>query len=137
MNTLHLFTHSFPKVASAPDGAEACSLDIEAAYRTTPVLPAHKRAMAVTHRGKFFVEHCVTFGVASAHGLQGEIADGTIAIWEKKDVGPIAKWVDDIVALRLPSARGSFTSAFSDHLFEYDRATALQRIAHLGPVAQV
>jgi hypothetical protein len=32
--------------------------------------------MAVTHWGKFFVENCVTFGVASAHGLQGKIADG-------------------------------------------------------------
>lgn len=120
------------KVATAPDGAEACSLDIEAAYRTTPVLPSHKRAMAVTHRGKFFVEHCVTFGVASAHGLQGEIADGTIAIWKKKGVGPFAKWVDDIVTLRFPSPAGAFASSFSHHMFDYDRSSALARIAHLG-----
>lgn len=116
----------------APVGAEACGLDIEAAYRTTPVFPDHKRAMVVTHRGKFWIEHCVTFGVASAHALQGEIADGTIAIWKKKDVGPFAKWVDDIVMFRFPSSDGAFSSTFSNHLFSYDRTSALARIRSLN-----
>lgn len=119
------------QVSTAPTGAEACGLDIEAAYRTTPVFPDHKRAMVVTHRNKFWIEHCVTFGVASAHALQGEIADGTIAIWKKKGVGPFAKWVDDIVMFRFPSLDGTFTSASSDHTFLYDRASALARIASL------
>lgn len=106
-------------------------MDIEAAYRTTPVFPDHKRAMVVTHRDKFWIEHCVTFGVASAHALQGEIADGTIAIWKKKDVGPFAKWVDDIVMFRSPSLNGIFASISSDHHFRYDRASALDRISSL------
>lgn len=119
------------QVSTAPVGAEACGLDIEAAYQTTLVFQEHKRAMVVTHCGSFWIEHCVTFGVSSAHALQGEITNGTIAIWKKKDVGPFAKWVDDIIMFRFPSSKGTCTSTFSKHHFSYDHTSALACVASL------
>lgn len=113
-------------------GSEACALDIEAAYRTVPVRPEHKRVMVVMHHNVFWVEHCVTFGLRSAHGLQGEIADCALDIWRSKGVGPFNKWVDDINGFRFPSENGSFPSPHSSFLFDYDRASALKLIEHLN-----
>jgi hypothetical protein len=104
-------------------------LDIEAAYRTIPCFPSHKCYLIVYHDGKLYIDHNIPFGLSSATGLQGEVADATIEIWRELDVKPSKKWVDDINIFRLPSPDGTFPG-ISDgefYLYRYD----LAHIKHL------
>ncbi|KAJ2935338.1 hypothetical protein H1R20_g1756, partial [Candolleomyces eurysporus] len=80
-------------VAIAPPGAQACTLDIEGAYRTIPVRPDHKRFLIIKHKGLFYLNHDVPFGLRNASGLQGEVADAIVDIWHSLGVGPVIKWV--------------------------------------------
>jgi hypothetical protein len=81
-------TNSHSQVSSAPPGAQAATLDVEGAYCTIPVKPNHKRYIVVHFEGLFYLDHNVPFGLTSASGLQGEVADATIDIWEYHEVSP-------------------------------------------------
>jgi hypothetical protein len=63
-------------------------LDVEGAYCTIPMKPDHKQYPIVHFDGLFYMNHNVPFGLASASGLQGEVADATIDIWEHHKVSP-------------------------------------------------
>lgn len=52
------------------------------------------------------MDHNVLFGLAMSSGMQGEVADATIDIWEKVGIGPAVKWVDDFVLFRFPVSSG-------------------------------
>jgi len=58
-------------VASAPPGTQAATLDIEAAYRTIPVWPHHKRFLVVEVDGQLFIDHVFLFGLATAGVFKG------------------------------------------------------------------
>jgi len=88
------------QVQDAPPGAQFATLDIEAAYRGILCLPAHKPYLIVYHDGKLYIDHNIPFGLASAAGLQGEVADATVAIWRELNVKPSKKWVDDVSIFR-------------------------------------
>lgn len=51
--------------------------------------------------GRFFIDHCLPFGLAPAGGLWGLIADAIVAILLAHGIGPTFKWVDDFLFFRL------------------------------------
>ncbi|CAA7271031.1 unnamed protein product [Cyclocybe aegerita] len=92
-------------VSEAPVGTQACTLDIEGAYRTIPVWPNDKRYLIVQFE---------------ASGLQGEVADAIVDIWHALNVGPVIKWVDDFNVFRHPSSGGPFLDVSAATLYRYD-----------------
>lgn len=134
LHTSSLFfgSYSHCQVATAPYGSQAATLDVEGAYRTIPVWPDHKRFLAIHFDEKFFQEHDVPFGLASASGLQGEVADATQDIWQAVEVKAI-KWVDDFDLFRFPAISGKYSSEEFPHLrYSYDMNFAKFIIAPLG-----
>lgn len=107
-------------IAWAPPGTQAASLDIEAAYCGIPILPDHKRFLVVMFNDQLFLDHVLPFGLSPASGLQGEVADAVIDIWDALYIGPSIKWVDDFNIFRSPSASGSFLGICDDEVYRYD-----------------
>jgi len=101
-------TNPLSQVASAPLGTQAATLDIEAAYRTVPVWPPHKCFLAVAVGDKIFIDHVFPFGLTTAGGVQGSVADPTVDILHSPELGPIKKWVDDHTFFRF-ACRGGET----------------------------
>jgi len=106
---------SFPcslKVLNSPPGTQGAVSDVAKAYRTIPVLPEHKRLIVFSHHNLFFIDHCLPFGLSTAAGMQGKVADAMIAILRAHGI-PSIKWIDDNVHIREPIQRRP------DGVFEY------------------
>lgn len=120
-------------IARSPPGTQAASLDIEAAYRA-PILPDHKCFLVVMFDDELFLDHVLPFGLSPASGLQGEVADAIIDIWDAILIGPSIKWVDDFNLFRSPSPSGRFLGICDGEVYryDYDLDHAKQVISHLG-----
>lgn len=99
-----------------------------------PVKPDHKRFLVVRFEDVFYIDHNVPFGLASAAGLQGEIADATIDIWKHHKVTPAVKWVDDFNVFRFPSSHGLYLGISNGvhYCYDYDLTSIKDVIAPLG-----
>ena len=94
----------FCQIATAPPGAQAATLDIDAAFRNIPILPAHKPYIVIQGReGEFFIDHVCPFGISSGPGVQGEVMDAVVDILERHNIKPSEKWVDDLFNARFPT----------------------------------
>ncbi|RDB20394.1 hypothetical protein Hypma_012506 [Hypsizygus marmoreus] len=89
-------------IANAPAGAQAATLDVEAAFRTIPVWPPHKAYTVVSFKNLFWLDQNCPFGCCSSGGNHGEIADATVDIWDAMDVHPVVKWVDNFTVFHFP-----------------------------------
>lgn len=118
------------QVRDAPPGAQACTLDVKGAYCMVPVLLEHKWYLVLHFKGRFYLDHDVPFGLQSASGLQGEIADATVNLWRSLGVYPIVKWVDNFVVFRFHSMGSPFSS--DGISFDYDLSAIKQAVAPLG-----
>ena len=139
-----MFPYSFPaftcstlpssQIARAPPGTQAASLDIEATYRGIPILPDHKRFLVVMFEDSLFLDHVLPFGLTPASGLQGEVADAIVDIWDALHVGPTLKWVDDFNLFRSPSPQGQFLGICEGKVYHYnyDLEHVKALISHLG-----
>ena len=80
------------------------------------------------------MDHDVPFGLASASGLQGEVADATVDIWEHHDISPAVKWVDDFSVFRFPKTDGLFHDISNGvrYAYGYDLTSIKLVIAPLG-----
>ena len=109
-------------------------LDMEGAYRTIPIKPDHKRYLIVHFDGLFYIDHDVLFGLTSASGLQGEVADATVDIWKHHDISPAVKWVDDFNVFCFPKADGTFHSISNGvkYMYGYNLTSIKLVIAPLG-----
>jgi hypothetical protein len=108
-------------------------MDVEGAYRTIPVKPDHKRFVIARFRNDYYIDHNVPFGICSAHGLQGEVADATVDILYSLGIHPIIKWVDDFNLFRFPSDSGTFSaSEFPNLRYNYDLPHIKNLIAPLN-----
>ena len=124
--------HAVLQVATAPYGSQAATLDVEGAYRTIPVWPDQKRFLIIHFKDEFFSDHNVPFGLASASGLQGEVANATQDIWQAVDIKSI-KWVDDFDLFRFPTESSPYSSnEFPGLRYSYDLDFAKFIIAPLG-----
>lgn len=108
----------------------AASLDIEAAYRTIPCAPEHKRFIVIFFDGRFYLDHNLPFGIASVAGLQGEVASATLRIWRALDVHPAKKWVDNISIFRFPSACGQYLGISCGEVYRYEYGLTLAHIKY-------
>jgi hypothetical protein len=93
------------------------SADIASAYRTCPIAPEHKPWLVSSTRHpqtreiEFWADHCCPFGMASAHGILGAVANATCDIIEAKALVTGAevsatKWVDDFAFTQSPTGGG-------------------------------
>jgi len=104
------FDKTAAMILSLPEGCEAATFDISAAYRLTPVAPDQQWVLCLFWEDKVHVDRAVAFGLASSAGVFGSVADMLVAIYEaSKKFGPMVKWVDDFFVTRLPHQR--FTEA--------------------------
>lgn len=90
-------------ILDLPPGCEAATFDISAAYRITPTRPDQQHCLCIYWNGKVYVDRVVMFGLTSSAGVFGSIADMLVAIYEAAGFGIIRKWVNDLLAIRLPS----------------------------------
>src|SRR5882672_11862676 len=81
---------------------QAASLDVEKAYRNSPILPAHKRYLCVYWKGSVYVQHVAVKGLATAGGIQGCVADATLDLLKFHKLEPAVKWVDNFIFFRFP-----------------------------------
>ncbi|OJT05120.1 hypothetical protein TRAPUB_4081 [Trametes pubescens] len=85
-----------------PPGSQGAVRDISEAYRQMPLHPSQWPGTVVRlGEDSFAVDPCASFGVASHAGAYGYLGDAFADILRFHGIGPIAKWVDDSVFLRI------------------------------------
>jgi hypothetical protein len=104
--------------------AQGATMDVDAAFRRCPVRPDQQKYFVIQWRGKFYIDHCVAFGGASACGVFGRVADAFAAICRRRGYGPLLKWVDDFAFIR--EAQGTSSSTGHPQFsYELDEIVAL------------
>ena len=93
-------------IARLPPGSQASIRDVAEAYRTIPVAPAQWPGLVVRLQAEdqFTVNTCNNFGLTSAGGVYGSLADAGADVFRGKGMGPLAKWVDDHIFFRIRRA---------------------------------
>ena len=91
-------------IARLPPGSQASVRDVAEAYRTIPAHPSQWPGLVIRLQAEdqFAVNTCNNFGLASAGGVFGLVADAEADIFRGNGLGPLAKWVDDHIFFRIP-----------------------------------
>ena len=91
-------------ITCLPPGSQASIRDVAEAYRTIPVKPNQWPGLIIRLQAddQFAVNVCNNFGLTSARGVYGMLADAGADIFRGHGMGPLAKWVDDHVFFRVP-----------------------------------
>ena len=86
-----------------PPGSQASVRDVSEAYRTIPVAPTQWPGLVIRLQAEdqFAVNVCNNFGLTSAGGVYGMVADAGADLFRACGVGPLAKWVDDHIFFRV------------------------------------
>jgi len=79
------------------------TLDMIQAYRNSPIIPAHKKYLAVCWQDGIYVQHNTIEGLSSEGRIQGTPADTCIEILCTNKITPVFKWVDNFVIFRSQS----------------------------------
>ena len=87
-----------------PPGSQASIRDISEAYRT---IPAHYQqwpglVVRLREENSFAANINNNFGLTSAGGAHGHLADAGCDIIRANGIGPLSKWVDDHIFFRIP-----------------------------------
>ena len=90
-------------ISNLPPGSQASIRDVAEAYRTIPVKASQWPGLVIRLQGtdQFAINTCNNFGLTSAGGMYGELADAGADIFRKEGIGPISKWVDDHIFFRI------------------------------------
>src|SRR5882724_10380406 len=107
---------------TCPPNTKAATLDMVQAYRNSPIIPEHKKYLAVCWWDEIYIQHNAVEGLSSVGGIQGMPANACIEILHANDIGPIFKWVDDFVIFRLPS---KCHLPLIGHTYDYDLACVM------------
>lgn len=89
-------------IARLPAGSQAAVRDVKEAYRTVPL--HHSQWPGIVIRlgeDSFAVDTCDCFGLAAGAGVYGRIADTGAMLLRRQGMGPISKWVDDHIFIRI------------------------------------
>lgn len=87
-----------------PPGSQASTRDVSDAYRTVPLHPSQWPALVVKlGHDSFAINTQNSFGLASAGGVWGLVADFLGDLFRSQGIGPLSKWVDDYIFFRIPS----------------------------------
>lgn len=90
-------------INSLPPGSQVSTRDVADAYRIIPLHPSQWPGLVVrldSHR--FAINTQNSFGLASAGGVWGFVADFLADLFRAQGLGPISKWVDDFIFFRIP-----------------------------------
>ncbi|KAL7277636.1 hypothetical protein ACG7TL_008563 [Trametes sanguinea] len=74
---------------------------IDHEFATGRYIGPFSRTVVRLEDDQFAVDTCAAFGVGSHAGLYGSLADACTDIMRARGLGPMAKWVDDTVFLRI------------------------------------
>ena len=87
-----------------PPGSQASIRDVSEAYRTIPVHHKQWPGLVVRLKGEdnFVANINNSFGLTSAGGAHGMLADAGTDIMRASGIGPVSKWVDDHIFFRIP-----------------------------------
>ena len=87
-----------------PPGSQASIRDVAEAHRTIPVRYDQWPGLVVRLREEdsFAANICNNFGLTSAGGTHGLLADAGTDIFRANGIGPLSKWVDDHIFFRIP-----------------------------------
>jgi hypothetical protein len=98
-----------------PPGSQASVHDMAEAYRTIPARPSQWPGLVIRLQGEdqYAVNVCNNFGLTSAGGVYGAVADAGADIFQGNRMGPLAKWVDDHIFFRVP--RKHLSTYNADH----------------------
>src|SRR5882724_7010390 len=88
---------------TCPPYTEAATLDMVQAYRNSPIIPEHKRYLAVCWKDEIYIQHNAVKGLSPAGSIQGVPTNAFIEILCTNNISPVFKWVDDFVIFRSPS----------------------------------
>lgn len=90
-------------IQQLPPGSEAATRDVKEAYRTVPLAPSQWPGMVVklSDEDSYAIDTQNAFGLASGAGIYGLVADAGMDIMRAKGLGPISKWVDDHLFIRI------------------------------------
>src|SRR5882724_8872987 len=102
---------------SCAPGTQAVTLDMVQAYRNSPIIPTHKKYLAVSWQDSIYMQHNTIKGLSSAGGIQGAPADACIEILHANNISPILKWVDDFIIFQSPSASSLSVDGYT---FDYN-----------------
>src|SRR5882724_1124479 len=83
-------------------GTQSACMDIKAVFRNSPIYPLHQPFCVIWWDSAFFVDHVFLFGLATAPGVQGCVADATVDLLEFWGVAPVFKWVDNFSFMHEP-----------------------------------
>ena len=92
-------------IRSLPQGSQAAVRDIAEAYRIIPLHESQWAGVAVrisNHPEQYALNTCNSFRCATAGGLFGMFGDALADLLRAKGIGPILKWVDDFLFVRIP-----------------------------------
>ena len=91
-------------IAHLPPGSQASVRDVVEAYRTIPVIPAQWPGLVIHLQGEdqYAINVCNDFGLTSAGGIYGMLADAGADIFCSNSIGPLSKWVDNHIFFRIP-----------------------------------
>ena len=117
------------KLAGCPPHTEAASLDIAKAYCNSPISPAHKKYLCVYWKDCVYVQHVAVEGLATAGGIQGTMADATVALLKFHAIEPTIKWVDDFIFFWSPCKPVVWPTP---PVFHYDLSSIRNIIEPLG-----
>lgn len=92
-------------VCFLPPGSQACVRDVKEAYRTIPLHPTQWPGTVVRlgfrDEDEFALDTNECFGISSHAGDYGRKGDGANEIMRSKGIGPVTKWVDDNIFVRV------------------------------------
>ena len=100
---------TFPIVAlvlsSLPPGSQGAVRDVAEAYRTIPLHPSQWHTLVVClSESEFVVDSATCFGFGPSGGLYGKIGNVGTDIMRTSGIGPILRWVNDHLFIRIPSS---------------------------------
>jgi len=132
---VHLFSSDIDtcvKVASAPIGTQAASLDIEWVYHNSPITPKHKSYLAVSWNDDIYIGNCAVEGLATMEGIHSCPADALLDILHYHGIEDVFKWVDDVVIFWFPSASLIQPGSAILNMFPFDLSSIFNITTPLG-----
>lgn len=96
------FTNTCRLIWTLPPGSQGAVRDISEAYHTVPLHPSQWAGIAIrVGEDEFCLDTRDMFGLTSAPGIFGHVADAGMDISRGSGLGPLTKWVDDHLWLRI------------------------------------
>lgn len=117
-------------ISRLPAGSEVATRDVAEAYRTIPLHPSQWPSSVVrVSDSEFCVDTCMAFGAAPSAGAYGHVADAGAEIFRHHGIGPLDKWVDDHLFVRI---RREFLAEYNAQRSKHHRDLAEKGMQQTG-----